>query len=157
MAAYAQQADIQSRVPTRDLVELTDPNNVEIQAEPIAQAINDASGLIDSFLATRYVLPMLDPPPILTIACVDIAIYNLQKLRPIRDLTDARARFEDWLKFLKEVNCGKIQLGVAADNGLEAPIQPQTVSLRPIYQPSYASNVNGVPSNVFNRGSMRGL
>jgi phage gp36-like protein len=154
--AYAVMADIIARMPTRDLIELSDPNNLAIQPEPISQAINDASGLIDGYIATRYALPMADPPPILTICCVDIAVYNLQKLRPIRDIKDSRDRYEDWLKFLEKVNKGEVQLGIAADTGKEPTIQPQTISLSPLFQSSYASDVNGIPKNLFNRGSMRG-
>ena len=52
--------------------------------------LNDASNEIDTYLESRFALPLSDPPAVLVPFCCKIAMYHLQALRPIHDLAYAK-------------------------------------------------------------------
>lgn len=93
---YATQQDLVDRFGERELVELTDPDLLAVQAPRVARALDDAQAFIDSFVGRVYALPLTgcvkpapvvgDPhatalvaPPQLTRIAVDVARYYLYK------------------------------------------------------------------------------
>ena len=150
---YATADDMIARYPNRDLVQLTneDPTQTAINVAPIEQALNDASSEIDGYLESRFALPLTDPPAMLDRLACDIAMYRLQSLRPLHDLTDARKRYDDALALLLRVARGEVTLGLATDS-IEPPQSPGSVVVQVGGQPA-----DGLPSRIFDRGSLKGF
>jgi len=119
-ATYATTTDIVDSFPYRDLVQLTneDPTVLTIDLARIQTQLAQASRVIDSYIESRFALPLPRIPESLRVACIDIAMYRIQCLRPIHDLEDARKRYDDALKFLTMVNQEKLSLGL---DSLEKP------------------------------------
>jgi phage gp36-like protein len=143
---YAQVSDLQARYPIRDLVQLSDPAAQSINAGPLNQALADASAEIDSYIESRFSLPIADPPPVLKIACCEIAMYRVQALRPMQDIEDALNRYTRWLKWLEKVAKGDLTLGITSDTNAEPVIQTPSVVLT---GPS--------PTAIFSRKTLRGF
>lgn len=143
---YATAADMTSRYPNRDLVQITneDPTATVVNTTALTQALADASAEIDGYLEGRFALPLTDPPAMLTRIATDIAMYRLQALRPLHDLEDARKRYEDAVKFLVGVAAGKIALGLSGTDQQPAPIGPSV------------ETVQG-PTRIFDRNSLKGF
>jgi len=66
----------------------------------------------------------------------------MQTLRPLRDVEDARKRYEDAVAMLIKVAAGDLTLGLSSDNQ-----EPPTAEI--------AENVQG-PNRVFDRKKLRG-
>ncbi|MEX3629862.1 MAG: phage protein Gp36 family protein [Burkholderia sp.] len=136
--SYATLADMQARFPERDLRAVTDENNQAIDPVRVQRALDDASAEIDGYLAMRYTLPLVDvvlltplaTPAVLVRACCDIAMYDMQTLRPLSDIKDARQRYEDCLKMLTLMGRGDVQIiGAQLRNGQAT--EPKDASLSP--------------------------
>lgn len=142
-----------ARYPNRDLVQLTneDPTQTTVNTTLLQQMVDDASVEIDSYLESRFTLPLTDPPAVLNLLTCDIAMYRLQALRPEHDVADARKRYDDALALLLKVAQGALTLGLAADN-IEPPQAENAVLTQAGGDPSGA-----LPSRVFDRGSLKGF
>jgi len=152
--SYAQVTDVQNRYPAQDLIDLTDPAGQTLNASVVQQGLDDASAEIDGYIATRYQLPIADPPQRLVALCSDIAVYRLQALRPLRDLEDCRKRYEDAVAFLKRVSDGKASIGITPDTLVEPAQSPTSVVVEG------ASDVrtgSAGGKRVFTRDTMRSL
>lgn len=120
MSSYATCADLLADADPVLVAQLTGTD--EPDEDKITRALENASGEIDSFLASRYPVPLADPPVVLRKYAVDIALYEMQKLRQLGDLEDSRQRYEDALRFLMRVNEGKLNLGPAPSEGEAVPV-----------------------------------
>ena len=105
---YATQADLTDRFGAVELAQLTDrTNGVVIDATVLGRALADADAEIDSYLATRYSLPLASTPVVLVRMAADIARYRLYDDR----VTDAvRQRYGDAVSLLKRMASGEVQL-----------------------------------------------
>jgi phage gp36-like protein len=123
---YAQPTDLENRYPNRDLVQLSneDPAVTTVNSAYLTIHLGDASAEIDSYLESKYQLPLSDPPVLLVRLCCDIAIYRMQELRPLHDLQDARDRYNDAIAYLKRVAAGDVTLGLSADAKEPPPATP---------------------------------
>ena len=146
---------MQARFPNRDLVQITneDPSAQTPNLTFIQTHLNDASDEIDSYLESRFALPLTDPPAILTRLCCDIAMYRMQMLRSIQDLGDARKRYDDAIAILTKVANGSLTLGLAADGTEPAdPANPAVVTVDAGGDPSGV-----LPQRIFSRGTLKGF
>ncbi|PHO20057.1 hypothetical protein CQR79_09200 [Aggregatibacter actinomycetemcomitans] len=76
----------------------------------VAEALDDASQTIDSYLAGRYTLPLKSVPAVLERHCCYIARYFLEK----NHATDqARRDYDDSIRYLEKVASGTISLGIS--------------------------------------------
>lgn len=149
---YAALTDMENRYPARDLIAISDPNNASIQSAFINQALSDASVEIDSYLESRFTLPLTDPPAVLNLHCCTIAMYRMQSLRPLHDLQEARKRYDDAIAFLQKVADGKLTLGLSADS------QEPTIASPSVMTDAGGNDLTGeVPQRVFSRGNLRSL
>lgn len=107
---YAVQADLSPRrIPNGELIQLTDDVNAgAVNAQVVTDILTEASGLIDSYCRTRYVVPLQQSDQVKGL-CLDIAEYKLY-LRRKRVKTDVRQAYEDAVNFLKDVSMGKAGL-----------------------------------------------
>ena len=83
--------------------------------DPLAatSAFSKASSEIDSYLATRFDVPVSPAPDVVKERCIDIAIY---RVCPDSALTDEkRRRYEDAIAWLKDVAKGLATLDLGDD------------------------------------------
>lgn len=125
---------------------IEDPAEREELVGPIIdEAIADADGEIDGYLAKRYTVPIAPAPKIINKYSKDIAVYNLFSRIGIDESTEQKNylnRYNQAIKFLTLVAEGKVSLGADSDN-------PSTA----------ASTGFSVKSNsrLFTRDTMRGM
>jgi phage gp36-like protein len=151
--AYAQSSDMIARYPNRDLVQLTneDPTQTTVDQSVLTLALADASSEIDGYLESRFALPLGDPPAVLVRLACDIAMYRLQVLRPLHDLTEARKRYEDAVAVLMRVADGTLTLGLSPDDH-EPPEAADAVVTEA------GGDLSGaLPDRMFSRGSLKGF
>lgn len=140
---YASAADLQDRYPMQDLAQLTgDPAGVTVDLDRLGTALADAAQEIDGYLVGRYVLPLQRVPAVLKLLACNIAMYQLQALRPMSSIEDARKRYEDAISYLTKVSKGTVQLGLSD-------------SEEPAAQGSGPEWISA--TRMFSRDAMRGL
>ena len=115
---YATQAEMTERFGAVELAQLTDcTNGTVIDTTVLGRALTDADAEIDSYLATRYSLPLASTPVVLTRLASDVARYRLfDDAAP----TQVRQRYEDAISLLKRLASGDVQLAGSA------PLAPAT-------------------------------
>lgn len=116
---YCTKQNMIDRYGQEELIQLTDRANVgAIDDQVLDQAIADASGEIDSYLAGRYSLPLATVPvSLIKIAC-NMTRYNLYDDAASETV---RQRYEDAIKFLRAVGTGQIDMGLATDGSRPSP------------------------------------
>lgn len=112
--AYVTQQDMVKRFGEQELVELTDRDGTAGAIVPgvLAEAIADAESEIDAYLASRYSLPLTDPPAALTRVAADIARYRLYDEHATDAVTD---RYKAAVDFLKSIAKGTVSFGPGDD------------------------------------------
>lgn len=113
---YAARQDMIDRFGEAEIRQLTDrrdPPAGAIDDTVLTEALEDADGLIDSYLAGRYALPLADVPKILKRYACDIARFYLWKDNAGEIVRQA---YQDAEKFLKDVAAGKAGIGLDASN-----------------------------------------
>jgi phage gp36-like protein len=110
---YATQQDISDRYSNNTLLMLTDRDgNDTVDQEVLDGALNDATAEIDSYVATKYALPLPTVPAVLVRLCVDISIYRLASGADLAT-EEQRKRFDDAIKMLRDIAKGVSSLGIA--------------------------------------------
>ncbi|MBV8056084.1 MAG: DUF1320 domain-containing protein [Deltaproteobacteria bacterium] len=114
--------------------------------------LNDASNEIDTYLESRFALPLSDPPSVLVQFCCKIAMYHLQGLRPIRDLAYAKEQYEQVINQLEAVRDRSLTLGLSGDGQEPAdPASPAVVTVQNF------GNDPALPQRIFSRGTLKGF
>lgn len=134
--AYADKAAMEARFTSRELVELTNPDDrqaVVIDEGKLSTALEDASAEIDAVLSTRYALPMENPPSVLTALCCDIARYRLYVGRASEEV---ETRYKNATELLKRIAKGDVSLGTSgpATSGSPSFVRPQSVFGEGLFQ-----------------------
>jgi phage gp36-like protein len=112
--AYATEANIIELYGAELLDMLADKSGDGVRdAAAIARALDDASSLIDGYLSQRYTLPLPAVPAFLRAMCIDITLYRLAS-NPALLSEDARRRYDDALRFLRDIGAGRASLGLPA-------------------------------------------
>lgn len=127
---YAAVADLVTRFGEAELIDLTDradPPAGVIDMAVADGAIADAVGEIDAYLGMRYALPVSPLPSLLVMVTCDIARYRLHGSRVTEEV---RARYEDAVRWLRDVSQGRAALpGANVANGTT------TAALAEVVQP----------------------
>lgn len=113
---YAVQADMVAALGEDELIQLTDradPPVGAIDATVLARALDAADGEIDSYLASRYTLPLASVPVILRDCAVDIARYRLHD-RGVPDRV--KDEYKNRIAWLRDVAAGKASVGLAPES-----------------------------------------
>ena len=108
--SYATVQDLQDRLGTPRLVQLTDltdPPSGAVGLVAAQKALDDATAEIDGYLVGRLALPLASPPAVLTVHCVTLAHYRL--LGAAADEV-TREAYKAALKYLEGVARGDILL-----------------------------------------------
>lgn len=88
----------------------------------VDRALDDASAEIDSYIGQTYKLPINPVPPVLATHCGRIALYQMS-LDSGTYTKEKRQRYEDSLKWLRDVAAGKASLdGVGQPASKAGPV-----------------------------------
>lgn len=111
--AYCVKADIIKLLPEAQLIRLTDDEGTgAVNDARLQEAIESAAEEIDSYLGSRYELPLTKTVPVLGKLSVDMAIFNLYS-RVKETIPETRQkRYDNAIRFLEKVAEGKMSLGV---------------------------------------------
>jgi phage gp36-like protein len=145
----------------QDMIDLYGANRIDMLADitgdgvrdaaKIARALATASDLIDGYISNRYALPLPRTTGALTDCCVSIAVYRMAA-GPALLTEDIRTRYEDAIKYLRDVAAGKAALGgipTAAASAGAAAAASETASPQAV--------VLSGPPRLFSRDSLRRL
>ncbi len=114
---------------------IEDAEEREVKIGPIIdEAIEDADGEIDGYLAKRYAVPIAPAPKVLNKFAKDIAIYNLYSRHGIDESSAEKNylnRYNAAVKFLTLVAEGKVSIGAQADDPATAAATGFTVQSNP--------------------------
>lgn len=112
--AYATQSDLVDKFGELELIQLTDfdtPAAGGIVASRVDAALARASGVVDSYLAARYQLPLAEVPPAIQGAVLDLARFYLFRDAVPEDVGQAADRA---LRYLRDLADGRAALALAA-------------------------------------------
>jgi len=128
---YATAEEFVEEVGIQETIQLTnldDPSVTTINSDRLSKALLAASGEINSYLSTRYQIPVSPIPSILKSYCVDIAWYRLAQ----NNAPEAYAkRYDNAIARLKDIEKGVMQL--VLDDGtlfLQRPVANQLIDDR---------------------------
>ena len=114
---YCTREDLVAKFGASDIEMLEDGKPAAVM-----EAIDDATSMINSYLAGRYNLPLTVVPPVLLKVCRDLVRYSLDV-----DPTDIIIRRrDDAVKYLESLANGRAALGVAQE---EEPAGGDTVEM----------------------------
>lgn len=106
---YATQQDLVDRFGSDELIQLTDRGNLGvIDVTVLNSALVDADAEINTYLVSRYALPLAVVSPILTRFAADIARYQLYDTRASEQVLQ---RYKDAIAFFKQIATGNASLG----------------------------------------------
>ncbi len=114
--AYATVTDMINRFGAAELTRLTTPEGQDMAAidtVAVERAIAEASGLVDSYLRTRYEVPLVGVPIEITGAACTLARYSLamgENREPTEQMRLARKETIDWLS---AIGAGRVTLNGA--------------------------------------------
>ncbi|MBN1867117.1 DUF1320 family protein [Candidatus Sumerlaeota bacterium] len=124
---YCTQADIETRLDPKHLVELADDDADGMTDATVVQAaIADADALIDSHLAARYRVPLDPVPALATKLSADLAVAALfaRRRESASPVHEERARIAAAL--LGELAEGRLVLAGALSRGTETGLESTT-------------------------------
>lgn len=108
--AYCTLQDLQDRIGSPALVDLTDRGEVPTGAIDVAvveRAIADADAVIDGFVGVKYALPLPAVPSVVADLSKSIALYKLHPYQPDEKIaTD----YKDAIAMLRMIAEGKAKL-----------------------------------------------
>lgn len=119
--AYATAVDMVTSFGEEELIRLTDVDAVPTGAVVTARvqrALDDASAMLDGYLAGRYSVPLASVPGVVKMHALGVARYFLQRVNPddraIRD-------YEAAVRYMERVASGQIALMPPAQASAAAP------------------------------------
>jgi phage gp36-like protein len=108
--AYLSDDDFIGRFGADEFGDLTEGND-------FAAAADDATNLIDGYLASRYALPLVSVPTIVKAWAADIARFRLWDERAPEEV---RRRYEDAMAQLRDLAAGRLALPPGSDGARAA-------------------------------------
>lgn len=127
--AYATQDDlVPLRMTEKDLTELTDDDNSgEINSDIVNAALDEASGIVDSYCRSRYATPLQADQNIVSLT-LDLTVFILFKRRRQTKISETVQSARDAaIAFLKDVASARASLDQPSGSA------PQTSCAGPAY------------------------
>lgn len=116
---YCTVQDLVDRYGQAEMAAITDRSaGVSLDSAVAQRAVDDASSEMDSYLASRYRLPLTAAPVVLKVVCADIARFILYKDQPLEEV---RKRAEDARTWLKDLAKGYASLDLGPAQPAQAP------------------------------------
>jgi phage gp36-like protein len=111
--AYCTEDDLLQMISASELAALTTESGDEPDVEVVNGAISKAEGEIDSYVGSRYAVPLSPAPAQVQALAVDLALYHLYARRsivpPVR-----KEKYAAAVVWLRQVAAGEAVLAVAA-------------------------------------------
>lgn len=107
--AYCTENDLLSLISLEELAELTAESGDTPDSGVVAEAISRAGGEIDSYLGSRYAVPLSPVPAQIKGLAVDLALFHLYARRNLAPGV-RRQKYEAALSFLRQVAKGEAVL-----------------------------------------------
>ncbi len=125
MGKYISQDNLSSQISEKELIALTDDEGLGTPNWDVVNAeIDHAEAVIDSYIGSRYKLPLATVPTVLKKIAVDMAVYFLESRR--RAPTEKRRQnYEDAITFLKDISKGMASLGMPEEPDVPVSGKPQ--------------------------------
>lgn len=122
---YIELQDLVDEIGTSRLIELTDDEgSEEINEAVVAKAIASAEGVFESYVRTRYSLPV-PATQFVKSRCIKIAVYELYRKRATFDegiFKVHQSAYNETIAILKDLQAGRAALDVpAAEETIETP------------------------------------
>jgi phage gp36-like protein len=112
---YATSADLESRFGGDELAQLTDrESGATIDDAIVTRALADADAEIDSYLATRYEVPLAPVPDVIVRLACDLARYHLHGI-VAPDLV--QRRYDAAVRLLRAIGSGEAGLSLGGSGG----------------------------------------
>jgi len=130
---YATESDLRAAFSERELTDVADRDGDGFaDAHVIALALARADGIVDSYLRSRFALPLAETPDLVRECALAIARHILAKDHPTDRIKDDYERALGWLKEIRE---GKMDVGLTpADAAAPATSGgPQIAGGRPVF------------------------
>ena len=109
---YCNHEDVETRLGGDDLRALADHDGDAVADSAVVdQAIASAEAVIDSYLGTKFSVPVSPVPDALRTRAINLAVYFL-KLGRDSVTEDARRQYGDDVAWLREVVAGAVTLGI---------------------------------------------
>jgi phage gp36-like protein len=125
--SYASQLDLENAYGAQLVTVLSDHDDDGVaDPEPIADAMQAASSIIDAYLSVRYPTPIQNPPQVVKDLTVDIGLYRLAYSR-LKQTDEMRKRYDDAIQLLKDIVAGKASIGLDTDDDGISDDQPGSV------------------------------
>jgi len=116
---YASQTDLEERFGVNEVLQLSDRENTgSIVVAVVTRARADADAEIDTYLASRYALPLSSVPAVLVRVAADMARYYLHDNRATEEV---KARYDAAIRWLKSISSGAATLGLDTAADVVAP------------------------------------
>ncbi|XWN29754.1 MAG: phage protein Gp36 family protein [Devosia sp.] len=108
--AYATEVDLTNLWGEPLLLRLTDKDRDNVvDSALVSDVLDRASAMIDSYVSSRYTLPLPVNPKVLTQHCCNIGIYYLANDAGLVT-EDMRRRYEDAIKWLLDLAKGNVNI-----------------------------------------------
>lgn len=115
--AYATRAQIEARYGLDELIQTTDRDGVGVETDAaITNALDDASAEADSYIGSRYDIPVTTSPRLVQVTCA-IARYRLHEDHATDQI---RRDYEDAVKWLRDIGAGRAVLPGASSGVVTA-------------------------------------
>lgn len=130
---YATQADV-AAIYGQDALTVAADRDGDGAADPgvADEALTQASELMDSFIGSKYALPLPSVPAVLRQVCVDIALYKLAQ-RPGSMTEEIKDRNDAAMRWLRDLADGRVTLGIdqsppSAGGGIQVVSNPRRMT-----------------------------
>lgn len=120
---YATQSDMVTKYGEQQMIQLTDRDDVgstEINEAVLAAELEEATAIINGYVAKRYRVPVSPVPTVLANACKVIAYFSLHRGRHSEQ---TRQSYEDVLRTLASISNGSFVLDIAGEEPKSAKAQ----------------------------------
>lgn len=125
MSAYTNENDILGEIQLKELIRLTDdaPTTGAVNQTILNQVIANASGEIDSYVGSRYSVPLVPTPPSVEAMAIVITCYRLYRRREVPDEKNKyKEQYDDAIKTLKTIKAGDEALDLSVNQAF-SPVQ----------------------------------
>lgn len=111
---YSTLAGIEKVLSSKEIARLTDDTSGQVvDVQIVEDAISSADELIDGYLRSRYALPLMTTPKLITNISVDLAIYFLHQRRFRTNMPESiESQYKNQLKLLEQIQKGFLHLGI---------------------------------------------
>lgn len=121
MPAYCTPDDLIQRFGATEVAQLVPLAPGMEDTEAVQRACDDATDIVNGYLAARHTLPLSSVPRILNRLTLAIARYELHLGGDRQPTEQVKQNRDDAIAFLKDVAAGRADLGI--DDGGETPVE----------------------------------